>query len=62
MLAFNLWHIVAYSIRGNPNCLPSSINLINNNILCTKSLIAIFARDYFFSDPELASCTMAKFS
>lgn len=62
MLAFDLWDIVAYSTYGNPNRLPSSINLINNNILRTKSLVAIFARNYSFSDPELASCTAAIFS
>ena len=52
----------SYSTRRYPNPFFSSISLINNNILYSTSLIVFLNRNYFFSNPELASCTAAKFS
>ena len=48
MFAFDLGNIILYSIRGYSNSSLSSTNSFIDNILCTKSLVAIFARDYSF--------------
>ena len=62
MFPLNLGHIVLYSTHGYSNLFLSSISLINNNILHSMSLIVFLIKDYFFSNPELASITIAKFS
>ena len=62
MFAFDLGNIILYSTHGYSNPSLSSTDIFIDNILCTKSLVTIFARDYSFSNPELASCTVAKFS
>ena len=58
MFALDLGHIVLYSTCGYPNPFLSSISLINNNILHTQSLMAIFARDYSFSNSSDDMCLL----
>ena len=48
MFAFDLGNTVLYSTREYSNLFLSNTNSLIDNILCTKSLVAIFAKDYSF--------------